>query len=224
MNKLFVAVLLICFGFFGSESRAIEADPAVAEAEADLVAERVVSAPGHSDKHLRLSSEVRSLVPTITLLRQEIRTSAGALRETRGRSLDLQGALRRLNAEQTDTGTVINVPSSVLFAFDRYDLRSDASDSLDAVLQVIRASGARTAVSIEGYTDSIGTTEYNKVLSEKRARSVASWLESHGVKASRLQVVGRGESDAIATNDAADGRQRNRRVVITVHTKAHGKR
>lgn len=67
---------------------------------------------------------------------------------------------------------------------------------------------------INGYTDNIGTTQGNQALSEKRARRVRDYLVTYGVATERITVFGRGETDFIADNQTAEGRERNRRIEI----------
>ena len=71
-------------------------------------------------------------------------------------------------------------------------------------------------VTIVGHTDNTGSAGYNQNLSERRAQSVASVLVSGGVPQGRLDIVGAGENQPIATNQTADGRAQNRRVDITI--------
>lgn len=74
-------------------------------------------------------------------------------------------------------------------------------------------------VSVDGYTDSVGTEAYNQKLSERRAKGVYDYLTSHGVEASRLDgPKGFGESNPIDTNKTSAGRQRNRRVELKVES------
>lgn len=71
-------------------------------------------------------------------------------------------------------------------------------------------------VEIQGYTDNVGSQEYNKKLSQKRADVVKNYLVSKGVSASRLTAVGMGESNPCADNKTADGRAMNRRIEFKV--------
>jgi outer membrane protein OmpA-like peptidoglycan-associated protein len=68
-----------------------------------------------------------------------------------------------------------------------------------------------------GHTDSQGTDSYNQDLSRRRAASVASYLESHGVSSARVEATGRGETEPIATNDTEVGRAQNRRVEVAIY-------
>ena len=69
---------------------------------------------------------------------------------------------------------------------------------------------------VQGHTDSTGSASYNQRLSERRADSVANYLENLGVRNSRIDTIGYGESQPRATNSTASGRQINRRVEIHV--------
>ncbi len=71
-------------------------------------------------------------------------------------------------------------------------------------------------VSVEGYTDNIGSESYNKSLSQKRADIVKNYLVSKGVAAGRITAVGMGENNPVADNKTADGRAMNRRIEFKV--------
>ena len=71
-------------------------------------------------------------------------------------------------------------------------------------------------VSVEGHTDAMGSDAYNQALSERRAQAVKRYLVSAGVDASRLETMGYGESQPVASNDTEDGRAMNRRVELNV--------
>jgi len=73
-----------------------------------------------------------------------------------------------------------------------------------------------TTIEVAGHTDSIGSAAYNQRLSERRAGSVANYLESLGVNGSRIDAIGYGKSQPRATNSTANGRQLNRRVEIHI--------
>jgi outer membrane protein OmpA-like peptidoglycan-associated protein len=72
------------------------------------------------------------------------------------------------------------------------------------------------SVEVAGHTDATGTDEYNQGLSERRARSVVDYLVGKGIDRSRLDAVGRGESQPVADNGTRDGRAQNRRVELNV--------
>ena len=67
-----------------------------------------------------------------------------------------------------------------------------------------------------GYTDSIGTEQYNLGLSQRRANAVKEYLVSKGIAANRIYTEGKGEADPIASNATREGRAQNRRVEIEI--------
>jgi len=67
---------------------------------------------------------------------------------------------------------------------------------------------------VTGHTDSSGADDYNQKLSERRAQTVASYLEGKGIAVGRLAASGAGESQPIADNKTKEGRAQNRRVVL----------
>jgi len=120
----------------------------------------------------------------------------------------------------TITGTVqqkITIAAAMLFGFDSAELSEDAKAVIDERIQTLRGKARLTsAMRIEGHTDSTGPEAYNQQLSQRRAQAVADYIvsQSYNVKASDIDVVGKGESDPVASNDTAQGRAENRRVVI----------
>ncbi|QGZ95479.1 OmpA family protein [Terricaulis silvestris] len=101
----------------------------------------------------------------------------------------------------------------VLFDFDRATLRPEADAILAPALELLQADPAM-AVEIEGHTDWIGSDGYNDGLSRRRAQAVVEWLVARGIERERISAVGRGESEPVATNATAAGRQLNRRVEV----------
>lgn len=74
-------------------------------------------------------------------------------------------------------------------------------------------------IEIEGYTDNVGNDDYNKKLSENRAKSVRQYLiDKFGIDGSRLTAVGYGKNKPIVSNDTEEGRQKNRRVQALIKT------
>lgn len=116
-----------------------------------------------------------------------------------------------------------------LFDFDQYLLRDDVKATLDVLAEKLNAAVYDRLV-IYGYADRLGTVEYNKSLSEKRAWAVAGYLMDHGVPPHKLKVEGRGEQDSVTAVDACEGLsraeqiecfQRDRRVEITATVKQY---
>lgn len=67
---------------------------------------------------------------------------------------------------------------------------------------------------ITGHTCSLGTSEYNLQLSERRAEQVSDYLKGHGIDSDRLVVAARGDSEPLSSNLTERGRQLNRRVEV----------
>lgn len=113
----------------------------------------------------------------------------------------------------------VTVRNEVLFDFDSAGLRSASRESLREMADVFQKYQDTTIV-VAGHTDSKGSVSYNKSLSVRRANSVANYLEDLGVRGSRIDAVGYGESTPRASNNTANGRQLNRRVEIHVRANA----
>src|ERR1700688_1659640 len=141
-----------------------------------------------------------------------------------GMTSGIQGLLQDLKAKVTEHEVKIELDADVLFDFDKYNLRPEAADSLRKVGEVAKSYG-NSPVLIEGHTDSKGSPPYNMTLSENRAASVKNWLvQNASVSASRITTRGLGETKTAALNKKPDGsddpvgRQKNRRVEITIRT------
>ncbi|HUQ76075.1 MAG TPA: OmpA family protein [Burkholderiales bacterium] len=104
----------------------------------------------------------------------------------------------------------VSLSTDVLFEFNKSELRANGQQKLDDLAR--SAQGANVErVRLIGHADRIGSEEYNKELSEKRAQAVADYLAQKGVDSSRLQVEGRGESDPVTGNQCDKlGKQSNK--------------
>ena len=118
-----------------------------------------------------------------------------------------------------DNELKVTVKNDVLFDYNSAGLRSASRSSLREMANVFEQY-PNTTIAVEGFTDSTGPASYNERLSERRASSVANYLENLGVRGSRVETIGYGESRPRATNNTASGRQLNRRVEI--HVRANG--
>jgi len=127
---------------------------------------------------------------------------------------ELQRQIDALQAKPSDRGLVVTL-GDVLFMTGRADLQAGAVGSLSRLVTFLNKYPDRT-VAIEGYTDSVGNEYFNQRLSERRADSVKSYLAAQGIGAIRLAASGKGESDPVAPNDSASGRQQNRRVEVII--------
>jgi outer membrane protein OmpA-like peptidoglycan-associated protein len=127
---------------------------------------------------------------------------------------ELQRQIDALQAKPTDRGLIVTL-GDVLFDTGRANLKPGATSNLNRLVAFLNQYPDRT-VRIEGYTDSVGGEDYNQGLSERRADSVKSYLAGEGIGSIRLSASGKGESDPVASNDSAAGRQQNRRVEVII--------
>ena len=119
-----------------------------------------------------------------------------------------------LQTRDTARGLIVSMPD-VLFAFNKYDLKPEARERLAKISGIVLAY-PDLKLQIEGYTDSIGSDEYNQTLSDKRAEAVRDYLVSSGVSMNNVAARGMGKADPVADNSTAAGRQLNRRVEMIV--------
>lgn len=110
---------------------------------------------------------------------------------------------------------ILSMPSGITFATDSATVQSQFRPTLDKVADVLDRYN-QTYVDVYGHTDSTGSDAYNQTLSERRAVAVADYLVSRGVEPARLETLGYGETQSIASNDTVEGRAQNRRVEIKI--------
>ena len=125
-----------------------------------------------------------------------------------------------LQTNDSARGLIVNM-SDVLFDTGSFTLKPGAREKLAKVSGILLAHPGLT-MQIEGHTDSVGGDAFNVKLSEQRADSVKDFLGEQGVSLSSITAQGFGKAEPVATNDTAEGRQRNRRVEIVVNGDAIG--
>lgn len=138
-----------------------------------------------------------------------------------GNRLDQQEAELRqqlgndTNIVNTGDRLIVTMPQDILFATDSAALRPTLQSDIRTVGQSILAY-PETTVQVIGHTDNTGDAGYNLDLSQRRAQAVASLLMSEGVPGNRVQTIGRGEDQPVASNLTPEGRAQNRRVEIVI--------
>jgi outer membrane protein OmpA-like peptidoglycan-associated protein len=139
-----------------------------------------------------------------------------------GQYMDRQEA--RLRQQLAGTGVsvtrngnniTLNMPGNITFATDSSEVRPEFHEVLSSVGLVLKEYD-KTLVEVAGHTDSTGDAAYNQALSERRAASVGSYLQSRGINPQRILTVGGGENHPVADNSTPEGRQLNRRVELTL--------
>lgn len=179
------------------------------------MAEQVLRAEWNRDKRLAIKGSSTRLEMSMTTLVYPTSTIEGFQSRVASEETSLEDRLQKLGAVITDLEITIRLAGSILFDFDRAEVRLDARKTLEEVAAVLKAYG-EAPIRIEGHTDAIGNDAYNQKLSESRARSIVDWLVAEGIPVTRLKAFGHGETQPVGTNDTAAGRQLNRRVEIVV--------
>ncbi len=115
----------------------------------------------------------------------------------------------------------VTMTSQTAFDTNSADIKPGFQSTMDKLADVVVRYG-KTSLTVVGHTDNIGAADYNQGLSERRALSVARYLESQQVNGMRLATAGKGESQPAASNANEAGRQANRRVEIYVEPVVEG--
>jgi outer membrane protein OmpA-like peptidoglycan-associated protein len=125
-----------------------------------------------------------------------------------------------LATSETARGLIVNM-SDVLFDTGKYTLKGDTKISLAKVAGILQAYPG-LKLQVEGYTDSIGSDEYNQKLSDNRAGAVRDFLVAQGVSMDNMSATGYGKRSPVADNATTAGRAQNRRVQLVVSGAAIG--
>jgi outer membrane protein OmpA-like peptidoglycan-associated protein len=115
----------------------------------------------------------------------------------------------------------VTMTNQTAFETNSADIKSGFHSTMDKLADVMVRYG-KTTLTVVGHTDDVGSNDYNQRLSERRAQSVAQYLEQKRVNALRLAIAGKGETQPIASNGTEGGRQANRRVEIYVEPVREG--
>lgn len=140
-------------------------------------------------------------------------TAGGAL----GNYYDKQAKELAAIAEvvKSDAGIQVFLKNDILFAINSSELSADAMQTLTDLNRVLKKY-PKNRIIVQGYTDSTGTDAINNKLSAARAKAVYDFLLGSGLKTLSITYVGYGSSNPIATNSTAEGRAKNRRVVLQI--------
>jgi len=227
-----------------AERRARQEAQEQAEADARAAQERATQAQAQSDEDARRRAEAEqgqaeAQRQQAASLAQQQKAQADAeaarvaadvaARQTQEAERQRQDAVRQkeemrarllaqlnqvLQTRDTARGLIVSMPD-VLFDFNKYTLKPEARERLARISGIVLAY-PDLKLQIEGYTDAIGSDEYNQTLSEKRAEAVRDYLVSSGVSMNNVAAQGMGKADPVADNSTAGGRKLNRRVEMIV--------
>jgi outer membrane protein OmpA-like peptidoglycan-associated protein len=186
--------------------------------EADAANERasVAQASARDEKQIAENANRRANDAEAVAADQALQADAArdAAAQSQHDADELAEQISLLQARVTDRGLVLTL-GDVLFSSGTATLNGGGNGHLDKLAGFLNRYPGRTAV-IDGYTDSIGSDDYNQGLSERRAEAVKNFLIGQGIDAPRLTASGMGKSSPVASNSTATGRQQNRRVEVTI--------
>jgi outer membrane protein OmpA-like peptidoglycan-associated protein len=130
---------------------------------------------------------------------------------------ELEQSLGGYGASVVNTGNqlVVTLPEAITFDTGSSIVHPEYVDEIALVARSLR-DNPQSTVQVIGHTDNVGRTDYNQALSERRAAAVAQILLANGVGAGRVQTVGHGYNQPVASNDTPGGRAQNRRVEIVI--------
>jgi outer membrane protein OmpA-like peptidoglycan-associated protein len=205
------AELAVIYGQYEQDLRARAASEQAYKERQDALRRQAENTAQSTQQALESTRE--NLLATRSTLTQEQQARKNA-EQTAQAALASLDQIARVKEEAR--GTVITLDGSVLFVSGKSELLPIAQKKLDDVAKALNDLGEQQQVVIEGHTDSNGNDDSNLRLSQQRADSVRTYLVSRGVKAERVQAVGKGEAQPVASNDTAEGRANNRRVEIIV--------
>lgn len=197
-----------------------EAEKAAERKDVDAVKQNAYLAKRHADvAREQISAEqARQTVVRAQDERQKAVLQAKAQEAEQARRKAME-ELKDLQAKQTDQGLVLTL-GDVLFDTGKATLKPGARQNIDRLARFLKENPERT-VTVEGHTDSTGSTEMNMELSQRRADSVKTALVERGVQGDHITAVGKGPDLPVATNSTPAGRQQNRRVVVVVQDQAN---
>jgi outer membrane protein OmpA-like peptidoglycan-associated protein len=227
-----------------TERRAQEAARASAEADAAIAQQKAAQAQAQSDQdarrraeaeqaeaEARRSQEQAQAAQQQALAQQQqaeaataaAQAAASQAEQQRQEAIRQKEAMRArllaqlnqvLQTRDTARGLIVSMPD-VLFDFNKYTLKPEARERLARISGIVLAY-PDLKLEIDGYTDSVGSDEYNQTLSDKRAETVRDYLTTSGVSTNNVSARGFGKADPVADNSTAAGRQLNRRVEMIV--------
>lgn len=213
-----------------AERKAILAQVAAAER---IAVRKVENSEGQKSEVLRnqrdnARDEVDELSSSLGESNQDLNDERQARIKAEEEAQAALESLKKIASIQSDNNrTVITLSGSVLFETNRAALLPIARNRLDTVAQALNAQGDGKRIQVLGYTDSQGSDSHNMKLSQDRAEAVTTYLSTQGLSSSRMEAIGKGESNPISSNQSSEGRANNRRVEIIIEnanerTAAHG--
>lgn len=135
--------------------------------------------------------------------------------EKKGGKWDAKTKTCKIDAPNEFQEVIAKAYDNLTFKTGSATITQSSYKFLDDIAEYMKAN-PEFSLSIVGHTDNVGETDYNQKLSENRAEAVKSYLIKKGVGEISITAEGKGESEPIADNNTAEGREKNRRVVFSV--------
>jgi outer membrane protein OmpA-like peptidoglycan-associated protein len=192
-----------------------QAQAAQAQAQADAAAAARARAEADKARADAEAANARAQAAEAQHKAQASEQDAAAVREKLRAQLNSV-----LQTTENARGLIVNM-SDVLFDTGKYTIKPATQVSLAKVATILQLYPG-LKVQVEGYTDSVGSDDYNQKLSENRANAVHDFLVQNGVPAANVTAAGYGKADPVADNTTPAGRAQNRRVNLVVSGDAIG--
>lgn len=172
------------------------------------------------------AQELESEPPTLEKQRRVVTDLVYRVQDVKGRLTEIKAKMQDLQVRETATDIRIALNADILFDFDKAEILPKAQTALRqaaALIQQRTSNKKQIGVRIEGHTDAIGSHDYNRKLSERRAQAVMSWLAKlDGMTTVIFTTDGCGATKPVAANknpdgsDNPEGRRQNRRVEVII--------
>ena len=204
----------------------------IAEAEADAMKAQQDADQAKQQLQATVSSQLNQTQAALNKTQQALNQTQTELQRKQQEAAEQQKKLTDLEAKlkdardtiakiaavkDDDRGMVITLQGEVLFQTGKSDLKAGAMAKLDQIAEALR--GKEQPMVVFGFTDNVGTRDFNMDLSQKRANSVRDYLVQRGIPQDLITAQGKGPDSPISDNGSVEGRAANRRVEIVVQPK-----
>lgn len=168
-----------------------------------------------NDRENEIRGERAERIAGDSTLRAEFAAQIASLRT------ELDTMRTQFNTRITAMEDGIKFAMPVNFAFDDAAVRPEDQQALDRFAQIVTKYYGSSMITVEGFADPAGSSQYNVQLSRRRAESVRDYLSAKGLTADQLRAIGYGETRQVVAGAERDepGAEMNRRVVFVVETR-----
>jgi outer membrane protein OmpA-like peptidoglycan-associated protein len=204
----------------------------IADAEAATIKAQQDAEQADQQLKATVSSQLNQTQQALNKTQQTLNQTQGELQRKQQEAAEQKKQLQDLEAKlrdardtiakiaavkDDDRGMVITLQGEVLFQTGKWELKAGAMAKLDQIGEALR--GKEQPMVVFGFTDNVGTRDFNMDLSQKRANSVRDYLVTKGIPQDLITAQGKGPDSPVAENTSVEGRAANRRVEIVVQPK-----